>query len=80
MPSPACQQVTKGNNSIKYTPGHGPAVPQECPETGAGFLMGGPFWAEPIHDMDWVAGLLDLVRSQKDRCVAECGHTSGIIN
>jgi tRNA (guanine26-N2/guanine27-N2)-dimethyltransferase len=59
-------QVQKGNG-IKYTPGAGPAVPQQCPETGAGFLMGGPFWAEPIHDMDWVAGLLQLVKEQKDK-------------
>jgi tRNA (guanine26-N2/guanine27-N2)-dimethyltransferase len=53
--------VVKGN-SAKHMPGLGPAVPERCAETGAGFLMGGPFWADPIHDMDWVQGILALVR------------------
>ena len=43
-------------------PGVGPAVPQQCPETGANFLMGGPFWADPIHNMDWVHGILKSVQ------------------
>ena len=44
-------------------PGVGPAVPQHCPETGANFLMGGPFWADPIHNMDWVHGILTSVQA-----------------
>eukprot|EP00887_Chlorella_sp_A99_P005640 scaffold1.g5640.t1 len=55
----------QGSNAWKYTPGHGPAVPQACPETGGAFVMGGPFWAEPIHDQEWVVGILKLIRSQK---------------
>ena len=43
-------------------PGLGPAVPQQCPETGANFLMGGPFWADPIHNMDWVVSILKHVQ------------------
>ena len=43
-------QVMKGNNA-KYMPGQGPPMPQQCPETGAGYLMGGPFWAEALHDL-----------------------------
>lgn len=46
--------------------GAGPAVPQQCPETGSGFQMGGPFWAEPLHDQEWVQGLLQQVRADKD--------------
>lgn len=54
-------QIQK-NNGVKYMPGTGPAVPQHCPETGANFLMGGPFWADPIHNMDWVQGILKSVQ------------------
>lgn len=54
-------QIQKGKG-IKYMPGLGPAVPQQCPETGANFLMGGPFWADPIHNMDWVHGILKHVQ------------------
>jgi len=54
-------QIQK-SNGVKYMPGVGPAVPQQCPETGANFLMGGPFWADPIHNMDWVNGILESVK------------------
>ncbi|KAL4430759.1 hypothetical protein ABPG75_006015 [Micractinium tetrahymenae] len=60
------RRVLKGGGSIKYMPGAGPAVPEKCPETGSGFQMGGPFWAEPIHDPEWVAGLLQQIRRDKD--------------
>ena len=49
-------------------PGVGPAVPQQCPETGANFLMGGPFWADPIHNMDWVHGILESVKVRLGSC------------
>lgn len=61
-------QIQKGNG-VKYTPGHGPPVPQHCPETGSGFAIGGPFWAEPIHDMDAVASIMQLIKEQRDRQV-----------
>ena len=54
-------QIQKAHG-FKFTPGVGPAVPQQCPETGANFLMGGPFWADPIHNMDWVQGILQSVK------------------
>lgn len=49
------QQKGKG---WKFAPGHGPTVPQSCPETGSAFIMGGPFWAGPLHDNDWIRALL----------------------
>lgn len=61
--------MVKGN-SIKFSPGQGPAVPQQCAETGASFLMGGPYWAEPIHDMAWVNGILKSVQVQEARARA----------
>lgn len=54
-------QIQK-SSGVKYMPGVGPTVPQQCPETGANFLMGGPFWADPIHNMDWVHGILKSVQ------------------
>lgn len=38
-------------------PGAAPAVPEvRCPDSGSGYLMGGPLWAEPIHDFEFVKG------------------------
>lgn len=58
--------VTK-NNSVKYYPGYGPAVPQECTDCGKRFNMGGPIWSAPIHDQEWVNSILTDVKAMKDR-------------
>lgn len=58
------RKFVKGN-SVKYAPGAGPPIPQRCPETDAGFTMGGPFWALPIHDQEFVSGLLAMVKAEK---------------
>ena len=47
---------------MKFQPGAGPSVPQQCPHTGSGFLMGGPFWVEPLHDPAWITALLASVK------------------
>ncbi|XP_072980014.1 tRNA (guanine(26)-N(2))-dimethyltransferase 2-like isoform X2 [Typha angustifolia] len=61
--------VSKGhkNNSERYAPGLGPAVPQECSDCGKKFNMGGPIWSAPIHDQEWVASILSSVEAMKDR-------------
>ncbi|KDD75194.1 N2,N2-dimethylguanosine tRNA methyltransferase [Helicosporidium sp. ATCC 50920] len=59
-------RVIERGPSVKYSPGGGPPVPQACPETGAGFSMGGPFWADPIHDPAALAGVLEVLRENKD--------------
>ncbi|KAE8808302.1 putative tRNA (guanine(26)-N(2))-dimethyltransferase 1 [Hordeum vulgare] len=58
--------VTK-NNSVKYAPGIGPVVPQECSDCGKKFNVGGPIYSAPIHDQDWVLSTLTDVRPMKDR-------------
>ncbi|KAL6773730.1 hypothetical protein ACKKBG_A22240 [Auxenochlorella protothecoides x Auxenochlorella symbiontica] len=58
------RRLIKGS-SVKYAPGSGPAVPQACPETGAGFTMGGPFWAEALHSAEALAGILQVLRSDR---------------
>jgi tRNA G26 N,N-dimethylase Trm1 len=60
-------QQTKGN-SVKFQPGAGPSVPQKCPHTGSGFLMGGPFWVEPLHDPAWIAAVLASVKVRALTC------------
>lgn len=63
------RRFVKGNSS-KYAPGIGPPVPQQCPETDAAFTVGGPFWAEPIHDLEWAKGLLAHLKANKERYAA----------
>ncbi|XP_042497966.1 probable tRNA (guanine(26)-N(2))-dimethyltransferase 2 [Macadamia integrifolia] len=55
------------NNSIRYIPGFGPVVPQECSDCGKKYNMGGPIWSAPIHDQEWVASILANVKSMKER-------------
>ncbi|KAF8010144.1 hypothetical protein BT93_J0945 [Corymbia citriodora subsp. variegata] len=55
------------NNSVRYLPGFGPVVPQECTDCGKKFNMGGPIWSAPIHDLEWVTSILADLKSMKDR-------------
>ncbi|KAJ1382358.1 tRNA methyltransferase, Trm1 [Sesbania bispinosa] len=55
------------NTSVRYLPGFGPVVPQECSDCGKKFNMGGPIWSAPIHDQEWVASILADVKQMKDR-------------
>ncbi|KAJ8557211.1 hypothetical protein K7X08_002836 [Anisodus acutangulus] len=55
------------NNSLRYHPGFGPTVPQDCSDCGKKFNMGGPIWSAPIHDQEWVAAILADVKSMKEQ-------------
>ncbi|GAB4826487.1 hypothetical protein Ancab_033382 [Ancistrocladus abbreviatus] len=55
------------NNSVRYLPGFGPIVPQECSDCGKKFNMGGPIWSAPIHDQEWVTSVLTDVKLIKDQ-------------
>ncbi|CAN6448378.1 unnamed protein product [Victoria cruziana] len=63
---PLARTVNK-NNSVKYAPGYGPVVPQECTDCGKRFNLAGPIWSAPIHDQDWISSILSNVISSKDR-------------
>lgn len=54
------------NNSVRYLPGYGPVVPQDCSDCGKKFVVGGPIWSAPIHDQEWVASILENVKLMKD--------------
>ncbi|XP_078436582.1 tRNA (guanine(26)-N(2))-dimethyltransferase 2-like [Wolffia australiana] len=60
-------RIATKNNSVRYAPGFGPAVPLECTDCGKKFNMGGPIWSAPIHDFDWVSSTLTDVRATKER-------------
>ncbi|KAG9137314.1 hypothetical protein Leryth_014946 [Lithospermum erythrorhizon] len=55
------------NNSVRYLPGFGPSVPQQCTDCGKKYNMGGPIWSAPIHDQEWVTSMLADVKLMKDR-------------
>ncbi|KAL8171512.1 hypothetical protein V2J09_023316 [Rumex salicifolius] len=55
------------NNSVRYLPGYGPIVAQECSDCGKKYNMGGPIWSAPIHDQEWVTSILENVNCMKDR-------------
>lgn len=54
------------NNSVRYLPGFGPVVSEECSDCGKKYNMGGPIWSAPIHDQEWVTSILADVKSMKD--------------
>ncbi|GAB2288956.1 hypothetical protein Dimus_023262 [Dionaea muscipula] len=54
------------NTSVRYLPGFGPVVPQDCSDCGKKFNMGGPIWSAPMHDQEWVTSILSDVKSMKD--------------
>ncbi|KAJ6793790.1 putative tRNA (guanine(26)-N(2))-dimethyltransferase 2 isoform X1 [Iris pallida] len=62
-----CFNLWYKNNSIRYLPGFGPVIPQECSDCGKKFNMGGPIWTAPMHDQDWVLTILANVKAMKER-------------
>ncbi|GFP79799.1 probable tRNA (guanine(26)-n(2))-dimethyltransferase 1 [Phtheirospermum japonicum] len=63
---PIGRTVSK-NTSVRYLPGFGPVVAQECSDCGKKYNMGGPIWSAPIHDQEWVTSILADVKSMKNR-------------
>ncbi|KAK6154990.1 hypothetical protein DH2020_009238 [Rehmannia glutinosa] len=74
---PIGRTVSK-NTSVRYLPGFGPVVAQECSDCGKKYNMGGPIWSAPIHDLEWVTSILADVKSMKDRYPA-FGRISAVL-
>ncbi|XP_022089440.1 tRNA (guanine(26)-N(2))-dimethyltransferase-like isoform X2 [Acanthaster planci] len=53
--------------NFKYKNALGPPVGTNCENCGSRFLLGGPMWAEPIHDPDFVKKLLSHITAHSDR-------------
>ncbi|GER45282.1 tRNA (guanine(26)-N(2))-dimethyltransferase, partial [Striga asiatica] len=65
---PIGRTIYKNNGaSMRYLPGFGPVVPQECTDCGKKYNMGGPIWSAPIHDQEWVNSILTDVKTMKNR-------------
>lgn len=51
---------TKGSN-FKYSPATGPPVSDKCQHCGSRHQMGGPIWADPICDVDFIDRVIKSV-------------------
>ncbi|XP_034385739.1 tRNA (guanine(26)-N(2))-dimethyltransferase [Cyclopterus lumpus] len=52
---------------VKYSPASGPPVGPECEHCGQRHQLGGPIWAEPIHDVPFVQKVLSAVSGNPSR-------------
>lgn len=52
---------------IKFSAACGPPVSPECEHCGQRHQLGGPMWAEPIHDLDFVGRVLEAVTTNPGR-------------
>ncbi|XP_072458270.1 tRNA (guanine(26)-N(2))-dimethyltransferase isoform X2 [Notamacropus eugenii] len=57
------------NNSgrVKFSAATGPPVGSECEHCGQRHQLGGPLWAEPIHDLDFVGQVLAAISRNPGR-------------
>ena len=53
--------------------------PAFCTETGAPLKMGGPFWAAPLHDLDWVTAALDRIEAGVDKHLSTTERLHGVL-
>ncbi|KAI5758609.1 unnamed protein product [Gulo gulo] len=52
---------------VKFSAACGPPVAPECEQCGQRHQLGGPLWAEPIHDLDFVGRVLEAVSTNPGR-------------
>ncbi|XP_073882161.1 tRNA (guanine(26)-N(2))-dimethyltransferase isoform X5 [Macaca fascicularis] len=52
---------------VKFSAACGPPVTPECEHCGQRHQLGGPVWAEPIHDLDFVGRVLEAVSANPGR-------------
>jgi tRNA (guanine26-N2/guanine27-N2)-dimethyltransferase len=60
-------RVATRQGSTRYMPGTGPVISPDCKQCGKHHNMGGPIWSAPIHDPEWVDGMLKSVTAMKSR-------------
>lgn len=58
---------TSNGKHMKYSAATGPPVGAECEHCGQRHQMGGPMWAEPIHDAVFVQKVLSAVSGNPSR-------------
>ncbi|KAK7797036.1 hypothetical protein U0070_015832 [Myodes glareolus] len=52
---------------VKFSAACGPPVTPECEHCGGRHQLGGPMWADPIHDLDFVGRVLESVTTNPGR-------------
>ncbi|XP_007103683.1 tRNA (guanine(26)-N(2))-dimethyltransferase isoform X3 [Physeter macrocephalus] len=52
---------------VKFSAACGPPVAPECEHCGQRHQLGGPMWAEPLHDLDFVGRVLEAVSAHPGR-------------
>eukprot|EP00069_Balaena_mysticetus_P005495 bmy_04851T0 len=52
---------------VKFSAACGPPVAPECEHCGQRHQLGGPMWAEPLHDLDFVGRVLEAVSANPGR-------------
>ncbi|KAI3353482.1 hypothetical protein L3Q82_020007 [Scortum barcoo] len=55
------------SSTMKYSAATGPPVGPECEHCGHRHQLGGPMWAEPIHDLPFVQKVLSAVSGNPSR-------------
>ncbi|XP_051801051.1 tRNA (guanine(26)-N(2))-dimethyltransferase [Acanthochromis polyacanthus] len=60
------RRTTNGKH-MKYSAATGPPVGPECEHCGQRHQLGGPIWAEPIHDLEFVQKVLSGVSGNPSR-------------
>ncbi|XP_021566340.1 tRNA (guanine(26)-N(2))-dimethyltransferase isoform X2 [Carlito syrichta] len=61
------QAKVKASARVKFSAACGPPVAPECEHCGQRHQLGGPMWAEPIHDLDFVGRILEAVSANPSR-------------
>jgi len=56
-----------GNVNINFKTHVGPTVPEKCPECHSVLHIAGPMWSGPIHDSEFVTGVLDHLENNQDK-------------
>ncbi|XP_023670269.2 tRNA (guanine(26)-N(2))-dimethyltransferase [Paramormyrops kingsleyae] len=60
------KRISQGKN-MKYTAATGPPVGPSCEHCGQRHQLGGPIWAEPIHNVQFVQKVLSAVSGNPSR-------------
>ncbi|XP_053085437.1 tRNA (guanine(26)-N(2))-dimethyltransferase isoform X2 [Pangasianodon hypophthalmus] len=60
------KKTSQGKN-MKYSAATGPPVGESCSHCGQRHQLGGPIWAEPIHDVEFVQKVLTAVSGNPSR-------------
>uniref|UniRef100_A0A8D2DF84 tRNA (guanine(26)-N(2))-dimethyltransferase n=1 Tax=Sciurus vulgaris TaxID=55149 RepID=A0A8D2DF84_SCIVU len=61
------QAKVKASARVKFSAACGPPVSPECEHCGQRHQLGGPLWAEPIHNLDFVGRVLEAVSANPGR-------------